>query len=429
MAHVDSVPGLLRDRAFRHFIASIGCGAFAQRIMMFAVPMISVYVLHSTELQIGITTALNTLAVLLFGLPVGVWVDRLSLKPLLIVTGLARAIAMAAIPVMWLTGWLSFLSLAIVVFLVGTLNLLYETARHSLLPVLVGRRRLGAGNATAAGVHQSLTLSAPSLGGGIVAAIGAPFTLLVSAVGSAVSSLFLTRVSVRRETHHHSDDPHAIREVSEGLHYVRHHRILRPLLYSDMWLNLCAAMYTAVHIVYMARTLHASPTVIGFVLAVAAAGGITGALVTRHLTRAIGQGRTLVASLALLAPFILLLPMIHNDRLVWTVGIGGAGVGFCTIVYNITQMTVRQTLTPDFILGRVNATFRVATALTASTGAVVGGAVAAEWGQRSALWATGLLALVACLPVAKSAIVRCRDFRVYTRLRPWTPARPTRRDY
>ncbi|MFC4334233.1 MFS transporter [Salininema proteolyticum] len=403
-------PRLLGDRSFRTYFLSAALGSLSHRTMAVAAPMVSVYVLRSSEFQIGVTTALSTVAVLVFGLPAGVWTDRMALKPLMIATGLVRAAAMSVIPILWAIGELTFWYLAASVFAVGALTVLYETARQSLLPVLVGRRRLVEGNAKIEGAAQISVLAAPSAGGELAARLGAPVAVLATAAGALASTLLLLGVRVEEDTGHRTENPDLRREIADGVRRVASSVALRAMALSDMVLHLCAAMYAAVHIVFIARTLHADPETTGLVLAMSAAGGVLGALAARRLSDRYGQGPTMVGGLAALPAAFLTVPAVHADWLVWAVGAGGAGVGFCTAVFAVTQVSARQQITPDSVLGRVNATFRVAGALAASVGALSGGAIAALWDTRTALCAAGAVALTACLPIAATPLRTRRSF-------------------
>ncbi|HVM69896.1 MAG TPA: hypothetical protein VM204_08690, partial [Gaiellaceae bacterium] len=82
--------------------------------------------------------------------------------------------------------------------------------------------------------------------------------------------------------------------------------------------------------------------------------------------------------------------------------------GFAMVVFNITQLTFRQTITPERLLGRMNSVVRFLYWSTSPAGFLLGGAIATAAGLRTAIWIGTVGALVAFVPILFSSLLRLR---------------------
>src|SRR5256885_10891596 len=110
---------------------------FGSQITLLALPLTAALTLNATPGQMGLLFALENAAYLLFGLPAGVWVDRLRRRPILIAADCARAVLIGSIPVTALIGELHIAQLYVVGFLAGIGTLLFDVAYQSYLPALI----------------------------------------------------------------------------------------------------------------------------------------------------------------------------------------------------------------------------------------------------------------------------------------------------
>src|SRR5690606_16452293 len=149
--------------------------------------------------------------------------------------------------------------------------------------------------------------------------------------------------------------------------------------------NLALSAFIAMEIVFLARVLELSERTIGLVLTVGAAGGVAGFMVVQRVVKRLGYGPAIWLSIALTSPFALLLALAEPGIRLW---IGAAGLFVMSVgvvVYNVAQVSFRQTVTPDHLLGRMNATMRFLVWGTAPIGAVIGGVLGDAFGSRTAL--------------------------------------------
>jgi predicted MFS family arabinose efflux permease len=310
------------------------------------------------------------------------------------------------VPVAWWAGVLTIWQLYAVAFTVGVFTVFFSVAYQSYLPHLVGRDNLVEGNAKLESVRALAQLGGPALAGQLVRLLTAPVALLVDAVAVGTSALFVARIRRREEKPARRPDANVWREVGEGLRFVLGHRLLRAVAMCTGTANFfIGGAFSAMLILFLQRVIGLDAGAIGVVLAIGSIGGMLGAFLARRTAQWLGQGPVIWLSVALTTPFTLLMPLVAEPgwRL-WLAAALWAVVGYGVVVYNVTQVSFRQALTPDQLLGRMNATMRFIVWGALPLGAFVGG-VLGEWlGVRAALLVAALGGSLAFLPVLLSPL-------------------------
>jgi MFS family permease len=385
----------LRDHDFRQLFLADGISQFGTQVSQLALPLVAVVTLRAGPFAVGVLATCQYLGFLLVGLPAGAWVDRLRRRPVLIVADLGRAAALATVPLAWWAGGLSMPQLDAVALTVGVLTVFFEVAYQSYLPHLVGRERLVAGNANLEAVRNVNLIGGPAAGGVLVRVLGAPAAVLIDAVSFAWSALLLGRIRRGEERPARSPQAHLVREIAEGLRFVLGHRELRAIALTTGSSNLFGGIVMALAVLMLARTVGLSPALIGLVYAVAAVGAFAGALAAGPVTTRLGTGRTIWISMAVTTPFALPLAAVRPGWSVWAAAGCWSVAWFGTVVYNIAQVSYRQLITPDELLGRMNASIRFLVWGTLPVGTVLGGVLGQYLGIRAALW-IGVIGSVFC---------------------------------
>jgi MFS family permease len=378
------------------------------QISFIAIPLTAVTVLGAGPFQTGLLGTLEFLPFLLFGLPAGVWVDRLPHRPVLIVADLGRMLALASVPVAWALGVLRLPQLYATGFVVGVLTVFFDVAYQSYLPALVEREQLVEGNSKLILTQSTSEVAGPGIGGLLVSLAGAPYAVAADAASYAVSvvSLLLIRRSEPRRQPRARTGLRA--ELLEGLRFVVSHRLLRPIAACTGLHNLFANVGMAVLFVYAVRDLGLDAGSIGLWFSLGSLGGPLGALLVARLERRLGTGRTIVASAWVGLPSWLLLvlaPRSFPMPFLIASGIVGSLAG---VAYNITQVSLRQAITPRHLQGRMNATTRFLIWGTIPLGAFGGGVMGSLIGLRTTLLAAAAGQLLAALPVTLSGVRRLR---------------------
>ncbi|HEY8474554.1 MAG TPA: MFS transporter [Natronosporangium sp.] len=407
--------GLLRDRDYQKLFAATTVSQFGFQISHLAIPLVAIVSLNASPFQVGLLTTATMAPFLLVGLPAGVWVDRWRRRDVLIVTDVARAAVLLTVPLAWWAGVLTIWQLYAVALLLGGLTVFFDVAYQSYLPHLVGRENLVEGNSRLESVRAVAQLAGPALGGQLIRVLTAPVALLLDALGLAASALFVSRIQKREQRPAATPDRHLLREIGEGLRFVLGHRLLRSIAACTATANFFfGGAYMSMQILFLEREIGLHAGTIGLVLTIEGVGGLLGALAARRLAEVLGQGPAIWLSIAASAPFALLMPLLAEPGWrVWLAAVGGAVVGFGAVAYNVTQVSFRQALTPDHLLGRMNATLRFMVWGTIPLGGLLGGALGEWLGVRSTLLVTAIGSCFAFLPVFFSPL---RTMRTLPRL-------------
>ncbi|MCL6595458.1 MAG: MFS transporter [Firmicutes bacterium] len=379
---------------------------FGAQVSAFALPLTAVLLLHADAWQMGVLAALTTLPFGVVGPLVGVWADRTRRRPLLVAADVGRTALMAAVPALALTHRLSLAVLYAIAFAAGCLTALFDIAYQSYVPALVGRERLSQANARLEASRALSQVAGPGLGGVMVSALTAPIAVAASAATYACSALTLGAIR-HPEPPPQRPDPRAFwQEVWAGLAWVVRHPLLAPLAGCTATANLFEHVGLALYPLYAVRGVGLTPAVLGGVYAALSVGGLAGALAVGRVEGRLGTGRALLLSILASGAFLLLIPLAPRREGAGAalLAVAAAGVGFGSTLYNVVQVTLRQRLTPDALLGRMTASMRLFIWGTIPLGSLLGGLVATHLGLRSTLWLSAVGDLTAVAWIAASPL-------------------------
>jgi MFS family permease len=397
---------VLREPAFARLWTAATLSGLGSAVTTVAVPVLLVSVLDVTPAELGVVNAVQLLPYLLFGLVVGVLLDRVRRRPVLVWASLGRAVVLAVVPLAWWAGALSLPLLAATLFVFGVLSLVGTAAVQSFLPSVVAADRLLPANAR---LDQSAAVAqtgGPALGGAVVAVLGAPVALLVDAASYVVDAVLIGRMRVEEPV----PQPAAARErvrdqIADGLRWAYGHPTLAPLAWSThVWFFGNALALTVLPLLVL-RELDVSSFGYGLLLAGTGLGALAGALGATRAGRAWGPGRAIGAARFgyPLAWAVVALAPAGGDARTWAVLAAGSVLGGVVAgLENANEMAYRQVVTPARLQGRTNTTLRSANRSAAVAGALVGGVVATAWGYRPALWVAVAVFLAAALVVVLS---------------------------
>ena len=379
------------------------------QVSMLALPLVAITTLAVTPFQMGLLTTAETLAFLLVGLPAGAWLDRVRRRPVMLSADVARGVLLASIPLAWWAGVLTFAQLLVVGLLVGLATVFFDVAYQSYLPSLVGRTLLVEGNGKLESTRSMAHIGGPALGGGLVQLLGATTAVLVDSLSYFLSALALRAIKTAEPEPEPSEHPKMRHQIAEGLRFVLRHRLLRPITACTGTSNFFSGIQAAVVVLFMARVLGLSAGAIGLLFTAGGLGGVLGAVSTSWWTRRVGQARTIWLVGLLTWPVGLLQPLAEPGWRVSLIFISGVFVGYGVVVYNVAQVSFRQAITPNRLLGRMNASVRFLVWGTLPLGGFVGG-VLGEWiGIRETLWVSVIGEVLAVLFVVLSPLRGMRD--------------------
>jgi len=348
------------------------------QVTFLALPITAAVTLSATSLQMGILSAIGSAPALLFGLLAGVWVDRNKRRPILIGADIARALVLGVIPLSAILGVLRVEVLYIVGFLAGIFGLFFNVAYRSYLPTLVGRQQLVKANSQLELSNSVAEIIGPGAAGGLVQLIGAPLAIAVDAFSFLISAFSIGLIRAPEPSIKKVEDGTNLgSEIKEGLSLVFGERSLRAIAGCISSLSLFNAIFEAVQILYLTRQLGLTAGWLGLIFAGGSVGFLLGALIADRLTRRLGLGRSLVLGVLITGASDLLIPLAGKISTIGLV-IGMLMVaqfffGMGLTIFQIGQVSLRQSLTPDHLQGRMNATLSMLTWGIAPLGGLLGG--------------------------------------------------------
>jgi len=400
---------LLRQRDFLALLAGETISQLGSQITLFAVPMTAVLVLGAGGGEIGLLKTLFTLPYFLFPLVVGVVLDRRPRRSAMLMADAGRALLVFAIPVLAWNQALAMPHLFVVAFLGGTLSVVFDIAYSAYVPSLVGRERLAEANSRLQTGYSAAFLAGPGVAGLLVRAVGAASALVFDAISYLVS--FFTIAALRfQEPAPKLERSRPLFEAWEGVKALYRIVPIRRLTLHATLFNGFFQLVEVAFVVYALRDKQLGPGLFGLVVTIGGIGGLCGALGSAWVARKAGYGLAMFGAVLAETGIFFLLPAGHGSTpvLVMLFGatflVGGAGTGVASVLAG----TIRQGFTPNSLMARVSAGYRMLTLGAIPAGAALAGLMVSLVGVRNTLWLApfGLLASVA--PIGLTSFRRLR---------------------
>jgi MFS family permease len=399
---------LLGYPAYVRFWLADAVSMVGSAVTVLALQTVASLTLGATNTELGLLQSARWLPYLLFGLIVGVYVDRRRRQPLLIGTDFARAVVLLLIPLSAEFDLLSLPLLLAIVFVFGALSLVYDAAHQSFPPSLVPAPLLTSAYARLEQSSAVAQTGGPVLAGALVKLLGGPLAILIDAASYLVSGILLATVRpLQPEVAPSIDQPRNLRrEIREGLSWVYRNSTLGPLaLTNHLWFFFQGA-FTAVYVNYVLKTLDMSAFLFGVTYAFSGIGSVVGATASGWIGRRLGVGPAIIAAGWLTPVAYLLIPLAGGDTTGLVLLCAGQFLfGLSIGIDSPIEMGYRQSITPSTLLGRMNATMRSVNRAAIVIGAPVGGLIADFFGPRWALW------FVVVGMAVKSVLLQRSEFR------------------
>jgi predicted MFS family arabinose efflux permease len=357
----------------------------AEQLSLAAAPLVAVLMLGAGPGEIGTLTAFQTLPFLLLSLPLGVLADRLPRRRLMLWSEALRCLALLGLLIVLHSsvlsiGWMAGLGFAGAIGTVG-----FSVAAPGLVSLLAPRAALGQANARLELARSAAFAAGPAVAGALVSWAGATAAFSVATLLSASALILLLRLPELAIARTSTSGRHPLREVAEGASFVWRNGLLRPVAVTGVIFNLSWFALQASYVPYAIRVLGMGTGAVGFTLALYGAGMIVGALSTARVMARLPLGRAIqIGPLAgvLAATSLVATLLIPHAALA---GLCFFLLGAGPMVWTITTTTLRQSMTPDAMLGRVSAVFLTANAGARPLGAALGGLVGSRWGTSACL--------------------------------------------
>jgi len=375
----------------------------AEQVGLAAAPIVAVLTLGAGAGATGMLQTAQTLPFLLLAIPAGVLADRTSRRRLMTASEALRGLSLGGILVLGALGLLTLPLLAALGFLGACGTVAYSVTAPALVPALVEPTALAAANGRLELARTVAFAGGPALAGTLVGWTGgAP----AFGVAAALSTCAVFLLAGLREPARPARPPHRpLSEIREGAGFVFGHRLLRPVYVTQAVFNTAFFILQAVYVPYAVQHLGLSAAAVGATLATYGLGMVVGALLTPRILRALPFGVVIV-----LGPLTGLAAAIVMVLTIWTPSVLLAGLSFFLvgagpIVWVISTATLRQTVTPRVLLGRVSA-INITTYGARPVGALIGAVVGGLYGAPTCLVVAALGFLVQAVVIVASPVLR-----------------------
>lgn len=393
--------------AFRRLAASNLAAQFSEQIALAAAPLFAVLVLGASAAQTGYLQTAQTLPFLLLSLPAGVLADRMSRRALMTAAEVVRAASLLGLLALLHTGGLSLEWLAVLGFLGAVGTVAYNVAAPALVPRLVPATELASANRWLELARSAAFSAGPAAGGALVGWMGAPAAYVLATTLSLLAAVLLA--GLPQDAPKPAQRRHPLAELREGAAFVATHPLLRPVLVTALFFNTAWFVLLAIYVAYAVERLGLSAAGVGITLGVYGAGMLAGALAAPWLARRLSFGAMIGAGplSALMASVILLSTLVFPSGVWAAVGFFLFGAG--PILWTITTTTLRQSVTPNALLGRVSSVIVTANFGARPIGALIGAALAARFGVAACLWVSTVGFFIQFAVLFTSPVLRLRS--------------------
>lgn len=360
--------------AFGNVFTANLASSLADGIARTAAPLLAVQLTDDPLLVSGVA-ALQMVPWLLFAIPAGLIVDAVDRRRALAVANTLRALLGVALLVLAATGTLSIWTLYVVILLYGVGETVYDGAIRAVIPSLVPKSLLPRANGR---IEAAETVVQNFLAGPATSALFA-ITVLIPLGANAAAfalaaalALFLPAVASGRQFAPATPAPREpwYRQLSSGYRFIFGNRMLTILLLLSTIVGLSFSAATATFVLYLVDGLGLPEPLFGVFLLTGAAGAIVGSLLAPWLTARLRAGRTMaIANLVATIPMVLpgLVPSL------WVTGVTYFVASVGVLVWNVLVVSLRQSIIPGRLLGRVHGSWRTILWGSMPVGSVLGG--------------------------------------------------------
>ncbi len=315
-----------------------------------------VYVLSGSDtnrsaLNLGIVSTCQFLPVLLFSLYGGVIADRVPKRPLIICTQTLSLLLALILGLLTWAGVVQIWQVYVLAFLLGTVNAFDMPARQAFIVEMVGREDLMNAIALNSSIFNGSRVLGPAIGAYVITFVGIAGCFFLNALSfvAVIIGLFLMRMTAQARPRPARRG--ALRQIGEGLHYIRHdRRVLLVFLLVSFVSIFAIPTYTTLMPIIADQTLHAGVSGLGALSAFLGLGSVVAAISLAYTTTP-EQRRFFVSFGAMAAAAQLIIFSFSRSFPLSSALL--AGIGFCVVSNNATGNTIIQSYVPDHLRGRV----------------------------------------------------------------------------
>ena len=406
------LPSLWHNADFLKFWGGETLSLLGTQVTNLALPLTAIIAFKASDDQVGVLRFLQLAPYIGLALLFGVWVDRVRRRTVMLVTNLVRMVLIGLVPVL---NWMHDLTMPVLLVIacaVGVASVLYDVSWMPFVPTLVKDPRHYVEANAKMGISSSVSdVAGPGIAGVLVSVLTAPVAMVVDSVSYLVSvgSLLLVRVDEPRPTQTVKRDVKA--EIKAGLNWVFRNPILRWLAFVGFCCNFSMITVWTMFLLYGTHELHLSSSTLGGIFAVASIGGLIGAMLSRKVIARFPLGPLyfVCQSLLLLGPTVIVVAggpkAVVIGLMVVSFFTTYAGLG----VANVIIVSVRQTTTPQSMMSRMTACFRMLLFGGGALGGLTAGLLSGAIGDKHALEVAAAFSAAVIIALVVSPVSRLRE--------------------
>src|SRR5260221_3501293 len=342
-------------RDFLAFWAGQTLSNLGSSFTIFALPLL-VYKLTGSAVNLALAGAASFLPYLLFGMAIGAWVDRVDRKRLMIAVDIRRALVMVTIPLLAALDQLAIWWIYVVIFVATTLTIAFDAGEFAAIAHLVAPEDLVLANGRIQASYSAASVVGPLLAGALLAIVALPALPLFDALTFLLPARPLR--ALRRSFNTTADEQPepasaatSIRQdIIEGLKYVLGHPVLRQISLMMVLTNFVGATISGQLVLFAQQRLHATNSQVALLFAAEGAGVVVLALLADSLRKRFGFSAVALGALVmygLMTVAVAATPWFWLAMPIWALAWGSA------ILFNINANSLRQSIAPREMLGRV----------------------------------------------------------------------------
>jgi len=369
----SSPPSRLGGTFYNLFVSNLATN-LGDGVIRTAAPLLAVR-LTRDPLLISLIAALALLPWLFFAIPAGILVDRIDRRISLGLANGVRVVLATALVVLYATDSLTIWALYIVIFVDGICETVYDGSIRAIVPSLVPKPLLPAANSRIEAGEVVLQNF-----------VAAPYTSLLFAIAvliplgtnigfyalAVVLALLLPRAASGKQFTAVSTEPRArwYRQFVDGYHFIMASRMLKTLWFFSTFVGICFSAATAGLVLFLFQREGLPQSLFGVFMLTGAVGGILGSVFAPRFKKLWGAGLTMaIMNLASCAVLV----VVGAVPVIWVAASGFFITSFTVLIWNVLVMSLRQSLIPGRMLGRVHGTWRTLLWGTMPLGSLIGG--------------------------------------------------------
>lgn len=378
----------LRDKDFIRLWKGETISKAGNALTVVVIPLIALQYLNANTFMMAVLQASIWLPWLLFGIPAGIWADRLRARPLMITCDIIAAATYFTIPVATWLGFLTIPHLMLAAVIAGGAGVFFTAAYNTYIPFLVGRKHLFQANSRLQSTESGAAIAGPPLGGFIAMVTGAVAALLLDCISFIISALYLRKISVDEPDKALKDAPkrRVFTEIAEAARFIFKDAYLRVITINVAVVNFCLGGVQALTLVFLIRVIGLGAWSYGTMLTAIAVGGVIGSVIAPAVANWLGAARAIII-MNPITGVVVVMYGLTDKGFIFVVSFLGVMLWSAGAVANtVISASFRQAYCPYEMLGRVAAFSRTLQWGMLPVGSIAAGILGSVFNVREAIW-------------------------------------------